>query len=186
MRFQAESYSEPVRQLLSAAEQGFRLQPLVLERKVPHEVAQQLRSARLDEWFPHARAPREALAGLWLYFGGFDEPHAIVQSMNTPEACFWHAILHRREPDPDNSSYWFRRVGNHPIYPELAAVARTLADQYPQAGFRVAASWDPYEFIWFVERARARPGSPAERLAVEIQRAEWQLLFDFCARPVEP
>jgi hypothetical protein len=31
------------------------------------------------------------------------------------------------------------------------------------------------------ERARQQPGSDAERKAIETQRAEWQLLFDYCA-----
>src|SRR5687768_4603277 len=39
------------------------------------------------------------LAGLWLYHDYFDESHNISQDIHTPSGSFWHAILHRREPD---------------------------------------------------------------------------------------
>ena len=34
------------------------------------------------------------------------------------------------------------------------------------------------------ETARATPGSDPEQKALAVQRAEWQLLFDYCARAV--
>jgi hypothetical protein len=43
------------------------------------------------------------LAGLWLRFNCLDESHAVSQGLDTPEGAFWHAVLHRREPDPANS-----------------------------------------------------------------------------------
>ena len=132
--------------------------------------------------FPQAFAPLEALGGLWLYFSCFDECHEIVQDLNTLEGSFWHAILHRQEPDAANSAYWFRCVGAHPVFPDLSVAAKDIAARYPDAGFRIAAKWDPFSFVTFCEQARQKPGSPSERLALEIQRAEWQLLFDHCAR----
>src|SRR4051794_41678662 len=44
-------------------------------------------------------------AGLWLLFDFLDESHRVSQELHTPEGSFWHAIMHRREPDPDNSKY---------------------------------------------------------------------------------
>lgn len=41
-------------------------------------------------------------AGLWLYHNFLDESHAISQELDTPTGGYWHAILHRREPDFDN------------------------------------------------------------------------------------
>jgi 5-methylcytosine-specific restriction endonuclease McrBC GTP-binding regulatory subunit McrB len=81
--------------------------------------------------------------------------------------------MHRQEPDPGNAAYWFRRVGAHPIFPKLAGAAQNI-------GLR-EGPWDPVKFIDICERARREPGSPLERMALETQRAEWQLLFDYCA-----
>ena len=135
--------------------------------------------------FPNACAPEEALGGLWLYFSCFNEAHEIVQDLASIDASYWHAILHRQEPDAGNSTYWFRRVGTHPTFAELNRSAGDILRSYPQAGFQTGAEWDTLSFLEFCERARQRPDSPSERAALEIQRIEWQLLFDHCARPKE-
>jgi hypothetical protein len=123
------------------------------------------------------------MAGLWLYFGRFEEAHGLAQDSSTTECELWHAILHRQEPDAGNAAYWFRRVGSHPIFPKLAKASQEILERLPQAEFRVSSKWDPFGFIGFCERARTQPGSGQERAALEIQRAEWQILFDYCARP---
>lgn len=125
--------------------------------------------------FPNAFSPDGALTGLYLYFCGYDEAHKIAQDLPTAEGSFWHGILHRQEPDAGNASYWFRRVGDHPVFSPLSDAAREL-------GFAVKDSWDPFRFIDFCETARKKPGSKEEQLAMRVQLAEWQLLFDYCAR----
>ena len=50
--------------------------------------------------------------------------------------------------------------------------------------FRVGR-WDPFAFLSFCDRARHQPGSNQEKAALEIQRAEWQILFDYCAGPAK-
>jgi hypothetical protein len=120
-----------------------------------------------------AELPELVRAGLFLYFGCWSEAHSMVDHLETPDGCYWHAIVHRQEPDAGNSGYWFRRVGAHPIFPALRMRALDLGlDSPPQ--------WDPFAFIQYCERAA--PGSDAERRAMEVQRAEWELLFDRCAR----
>jgi len=135
-----------------------------------------IREAGAGELFPRARAPEAALAGLYLYFDCWTEAHQTAQEIATPEGSYWHAIVHRQEPDAWNSGYWFRQAGRHSIFSALRDAA---------AGIGIAAGtrWNPQAFIEICERARANRGSDLERQACEVQRAEWQLLFDFCARP---
>ena len=128
------------------------------------------------ELFSDSFAPEAAFSGLWLYFSCTEECHQLCQDLESAEGSYWHAILHRQEPDAFNSGYWFRRVGQHPIFAALAEAAR-------DAGFETGSHWDPFRFIEYCEAARQRPGSPEYATACEVQRAEWQLLFDYCARP---
>ncbi|HTS51247.1 MAG TPA: hypothetical protein VMH05_25040 [Bryobacteraceae bacterium] len=168
--------------ILALDQDGNRLIPLLSSGTMPKEAHAALSKQKASDLFPDARAPEAALAGLWTYFSCFDQGHKIAQDIETPEGSFWHAILHRQEPDPGNAAYWFRQAGSHLVFDDLANAAASIAGQYPEAGFRVDGRWDPFAFIDFCEQARRMPGTPAERAALEIQRAEWQLLFDYCAR----
>jgi hypothetical protein len=40
----------------------------------------------------------------------WDGAHEIVQTSNSPEACWIHAYLHRKEGDLGNASYWYNRA----------------------------------------------------------------------------
>ncbi len=169
-------------EILALDQDGNRCMPLVAGGCSSKEVHALLAKQKASDLFPGARAPEAALGGLWLYFSCFSECHEIVQDIATPEGSFWHAIAHRQEPDAGNSAYWFRQVGSHPVFSDLRDRAVEIAQRYPAAGFRTGSRWDPFAFIEFTERARQHPGSDTERAALEIQRAEWQLLFDYCAR----
>ena len=169
--------------LLTLDQDGNRLIPLVSGVCSCEEARSRLKKQKASDLFPHAASPDAALGGLWLYFSCFDECHHIVQDIDSAEASFWHAILHRQEPDSGNSAYWFRRVGKHSLFRDLAVAAEDVVSRYPEAEFRPGGKWDPFSFILFCERARQQPKSPSEMAAMEIQRAEWQLLFDHCARP---
>jgi hypothetical protein len=124
-----------------------------------------------------SKLPKLVRAGLYLHFNYWEEAHELAQDVETPDGSYWHGIVHRQEPDAANAGYWFRRVGEHSIFPALRARAAEL-------GYRTGATWDPIAFIDYCENARA--GSPEEQIAKEVQRAEWELLFDHCAAQAKP
>jgi hypothetical protein len=43
--------------------------------------------------------------------GSWDKAHRIVQKIDTPEAAWIHAYLHRVEGNPENAAYWYQRAG---------------------------------------------------------------------------
>lgn len=157
--------------------------PLVADRCSSVEAHRRLSDADAAKLFPQSWSPEGALAGLWLYFSCFEESHLVAQELDTAEGSYWHGILHRQEPDSGNAAYWFRKAGAHPISDPLFEAAEEVVARHPEAEFRPGARWDHYAFVMFCERARQQPGSASEQAALEIQRAEWQLLFDYCARP---
>lgn len=175
MRFDPSRYGPDVESLLALDGGGERLRPLEIGPCTSAQARLLLKTRAAAEWFPNARAPEAALSGLWLYFSCFDESHGVAQDLNTPEGSYWHAILHRMEPDPANAGYWFRRVGSHAVFPALRDAAAEIGGAFEPGG-----RWDPFAFIDFCEAARRRPGSAEEQCALEIQRAEWQILFDYC------
>ena len=169
--FQPADYGPEVAATLALDGDGHRLMPLVMERCSSEAARERLRTAEPRRLFPRAPAPEAALSGLYVYFSCFEEAHKIAQNITTAEGSYWHGIVHRQEPDAGNAAYWFRRVGAHRIFSALAQAAGT---QPP---------WDPFAFIEMCDQARRRPGSELETRARTIQRIEWQLLFDHCARP---
>jgi len=164
--FDPNAYGEEVARILALDLNGARMMPLA---------AGQCSSAEARELVSRSKLPDLVRAGLYVYFSCWRDAHELVNDLETPDASYWHAIVHRQEPDPGNSAYWFRRVGQHAVFPSLLERAKEI-------GLAVEGTWNPIMFIDYCERARVRPGSEAERKAMEVQRAEWQLLFDHCAR----
>ncbi|HEY7309114.1 MAG TPA: hypothetical protein VH643_07055 [Gemmataceae bacterium] len=123
------------------------------------------------------------LAGLWLYHNYLDESHAISQELHTTTGSYWHALMHRREPDFDNAKYWFRRVGAHPVYTELRRSAVELAGDAPAAAafLHTQTDWEPFAFVDLCAAALVGR-APCVELCQRIQKREWELLFDWCYR----
>jgi hypothetical protein len=130
------------------------------------------------------RAAAACRAGLWLRFDFFEEAHAISQDLPTTEGSYWHAILHRREPDPGNAKYWFRRVGRHPVFELLREAAARLAPERVESADALLdrTPWDPYAFVDLCENARAKGPSSLLELCLAVQWCEWDLLFEHCWR----
>jgi hypothetical protein len=180
--FDPTRYGPDVARILALDGDGRRGMPLTSGECSSAEARQLLREFDPDELFPEVNAPEAPMAGLWLYFSCLEEAHKLVQDSDAKESELWHAILHRQEPDSGNAAYWFRKAGSHPVFSELAQAATRIVDGIPEAEFRIG-KWDPFAFISFCERARTQPGTAHERAALQIQLAEWQLLFDYSARP---
>ena len=52
------------------------------------------------------------LVALWLDAkGDWEGSHSIVQDINTQDAAWIHAYLHRKEGDIWNADYWYSRAG---------------------------------------------------------------------------
>jgi hypothetical protein len=138
---------------------------------------------------PHALGSRDmalaCISGLWLRHDFLEESHRFSQDLENSSGSYWHAIMHRREPDFSNAKYWFRRVGDHRVFEPLRCVARDLA---AEGGASKAAdflfeqsAWDPIKFVDLCEIAL--DGSrPMRTLCMKIQQCEWELLFDYCYR----
>ncbi|HYF47974.1 MAG TPA: hypothetical protein VEJ63_01110 [Planctomycetota bacterium] len=130
------------------------------------------------------RMPHDAAAlqsALWLLFDFFEDSHNISQNIATPSGSYWHGILHRREPDAGNAKYWMARVGEHPIFPDMLSDAKEIAAKAGPSGAGVLkqleamATWDA---SWFVEQCTGG-NEQMTLLLLELQRREWQLLFDY-------
>lgn len=123
------------------------------------------------------------ISAVWLYHNFLDASHTISQGIQTNTGSFWHGIMHRREPDFSNSKYWFRNVGDHPLFDRLNKEAVALAKAAGDAPdfLNSQTSWDPYEFVDLCASALSGKSS-TDALCREIQQREWELLFDFSYR----
>jgi hypothetical protein len=168
------------------------------------ELDEQLRSARVEELFEGlaVREPRMAtcaVAGLHLWNDAFDASHNLCQGIGTPTGAYWHAICHRREghagsglaSNLSNARYWFRQVGDHPVYDSVYQTALQLLDA-TGAGFRWATEaagqlrerrrWDPSALVdWFAQADSRVLSVQTQSLLEEIQWREIDLLVSWCA-----
>jgi hypothetical protein len=179
VQFEAETYGEEVAAILALRGGGEVEMPLTRSGSAEKTLHQSAKAALAGktarELFSQSGTPEAALSGLYLYLGRWEEAHEHADAAESRENYFWHAIVHRQEPDAWNSGYWFRKTGAHPLFPRLAKVAQS-------AGYGSGNRWDPIAFVDYCERVRGVPGSEEERLARRVQLIEWQLLFDYSAR----
>lgn len=126
---------------------------------------------------------RCVLAGLWLLHDFMDESHTISQDIEKPSGSYWHAILHRREPDYANAKYWFRRVGEHAIFAKLrdAAAEEARKSDAPGAAYLVTQNtWDAFKFADLCATAESSTDDALRQLCRSVQMREFRLLFDHC------
>src|ERR1700686_5262491 len=97
------AYGADIARLLALDADGNRLLPLTAGPCSDENARCEIASRSAAEWFPQARAGDAALAGLYLYFSCGDETHEIAQSIASSDGSYWHAIVHRQEPDASNA-----------------------------------------------------------------------------------
>lgn len=149
-----------------------------------------LASLRIRDALPGVSSSVEATAlhaGLWQTNDWLDESHQCSQSIEGDgegNGDYWHAIMHRREPDPSNSKYWFRRVGHHACFEPLSEVAAAALGESgsPEAASwknRLGASgnWDSSAFVDLCQATSRGGDADLAQAARRIQWAEMLLLL---------
>lgn len=140
------------------------------------------------------------LAGLHIWNDNFASSHNICQALDNPTGAYWHAICHRREghkgdglaANLTNAGYWFRRVGDHPVYDIMLRSATGVLES-SGSGFRWATEaasalhaqrkWDPFALVdWFGQAEAGTISSATIALLEEIQWREIDLLTDWCLK----
>jgi hypothetical protein len=137
---------------------------------------------------PEGRDREALLALILLWHDHHEAAHAIAQAIESPDGSYVHAILHRREPDYGNAKYWFRKVGSHPAYQNLASeVSAFLAGKGAAADdlgrkLMPGGRWDAFAFVDVCEAARneaARGNARNGEWLRQIQRLEIKTLAEY-------
>jgi len=128
------------------------------------------------------------LAGLFQWHDYLNESHELSQSIEgqgeNQLGDYWHAIMHRREPDYSNAKYWFRQIGNQPIYRELRQYADGVLEKSRAADapvwrerLQAGSKWDPFAFVDLCEECAQDETSELALAARRIQYAEMSMLM---------
>lgn len=144
-------------------------------------------NARLDALFRESKlsATRQELirALLLLWHDQLDASHQISQNIENADGSFVHAIMHRREPDYWNAKYWWRRVGMHPAFPEIArrvnallVGSQRLAETELAKRLVPSGRWDAGAFVDLCEEAASSQQQVS--LLREIQHLETEVLLE--------
>ncbi len=134
-------------------------------------------------------------AGLLQLHDFLDESHQHSQAIEGQgthrSGDYWHGIMHRREPDYSNARYWFRRVGRHPVFKDLApladAVLKDSTDPQSsrwQSRLRTSRDWDPLAFVDLCEACAKDEAAPLAQATRQIQWTEMLLLLRHCCQGV--
>lgn len=149
----------------------------------------------LARFIPEELAPVESapdavalIAGLFQMHDCLDRSHSLSQTVEGQgrhaAGDYWHAIMHRREPDYGNSKYWYRHVGCHPVFDELAQRAtEELASmddpEAPTWSDRICGggAWNAFAWVDFCEHVAPQRTSALHDVARRIQWLEMLLLL---------
>lgn len=143
------------------------------------------------EWLPRVVSEVDVTAlkaGVLLMHDFVDESHRYSQSIEGEGehqlGDYWHAILHRREPDFFNAKYWFRQIGQQPGFTTLArlADAKLRSCSSPRSlewnqRLGSAQQWKPLAFVDLCESCQSANDPELMQATQEIQLAEMLLLL---------
>lgn len=135
-------------------------------------------------------APETALlnlaAGLYQIFDFWDESHSAAQRADDLGehrlSAHWHAICHRREPDPFNSNYWWNRVGKNPVAGLLTSWVENSLNMVDESTGHLARTL--IETGVYSDRAMVSAngsvcnGSNEEKFLRILQKYEFVFVFD--------
>jgi hypothetical protein len=170
------------------------LPPLAPKGTADAEVHQALENTPLELLFEGERIASEAFAravqsGLYLWNDCLDVSHRISQKIETETGSYWHAVMHRREPDYSNSKHWWRRVGEHPLFPEVRGAAlRVLSGAESGWGaearklIEASDRWMPFDFVDWCEACATGRLAEARPVLERIQLEEIKLLLGYSYR----
>jgi len=148
----------------------------------------------LDEALPRTKFSGQSQqlirALILLWHDHLEAAHVIAQGVESADGAFVHGIVHRREPDYQNAAYWFRRVGAHPAFAEIARRAGQIPGMQTgnEAGLVRDDKWDSLAFIAACESAAQRASSGfRNQLLRQLQQIETEALLDWlCERTAMP
>ncbi|MFP6765807.1 MAG: hypothetical protein VB858_19405 [Planctomycetaceae bacterium] len=160
-----------------------------------HWLAAVIKSLHVRQALPHISSDIEASAfhaGVWQINDWLDESHSCSQAIEGAgegNGDYWHAIMHRREPDAGNARYWFRRVGDHACCGPLADIASQALEECHSPAAELwmnrlgrTEMWDSAAFVDFCQTAQEGSDPDLMQAARRIQWAEMLILLAHTAQ----
>lgn len=172
------------------------LPPLAPAKEWDTELTKRIQATSTAQLFDGLPLKDSSLAnavksGLLLWNDALDDSHDISQGVGSKTGCYWHGIMHRREPDYSNSKYWFARVGSHPIFPTLRVRVLDILKAQPSQSAQFARyaeaieqndNWDAPQFIDWCQDAAKHADDEVMEFLQTVQVEEIKLLLDYSCR----